>query len=59
LYSAKRYEEALASYNKALDIDSENANAWYNRGLTLGQLKSDEEALASYENEKGVAHWIN
>jgi len=50
LYAAKRYEEALDSYKKALDIDSENVETWHSLGFTLDKLERYEEALASYDN---------
>lgn len=51
LYAAKRYEEALDSYKKALDIDPAPGYpyAWKNRGDTLQWLNRYEEALASYD----------
>ena len=49
LYSAKKYEEALASYDKAIEINSENADAWNYKGHALNALSRYEEALASYD----------
>ena len=42
-----RYEEAVASYDRALELDPEFAIAWDNRGGALGMLGRYEEALLS------------
>ena len=39
------WEEALEAYTRATELDPENADAWYKRGLALGNLERDEEAL--------------
>ncbi|MEM9276152.1 MAG: tetratricopeptide repeat protein, partial [Cyanobacteria bacterium P01_F01_bin.143] len=44
-----RLEEALTSYEKALDIKPDKDEAWYNRGNALFNLGRLEEAIASYE----------
>ena len=48
LHNLGRYEEALASYDKALELKADYHNAWDNRGTALGNLGRYEEALASY-----------
>ena len=49
LQDLKRFEEALASYDKALAIRPDYAEAYSNRGIALQDLKRFEEALASYD----------
>ena len=49
LHELKRFEEALASYDRALTVRPHFAEALYNRGVTLQELKRFEEALASYD----------
>ncbi|MGB7442146.1 MAG: tetratricopeptide repeat protein [Coleofasciculaceae cyanobacterium] len=49
LYQLGQYEEALASYEKALEIKPDLHEAWYNRGVALYKLGRYEEAIASYE----------
>ena len=49
LHELKRFEEALASYDRALTLRPDYAEALSNRGLTLHELKRFEEALASYD----------
>ena len=44
-----RYEEAITSYNKALEIKPNDHDAWHNRGLALGNLGRYEEEIASYD----------
>ncbi|MCA2814274.1 MAG: tetratricopeptide repeat protein [Microcystis sp. M090S1] len=45
----KEYEQAIASYDKALEIKPDYHQAWYNRGVALGNLGRLEEAIASYD----------
>ena len=49
----KQYEDALVSYDKAIALKPDYAEAYYNRGNTLNDLKRYKEALASYD--KAVA----
>ncbi|ELS04052.1 tetratricopeptide repeat protein, partial [Xenococcus sp. PCC 7305] len=42
-------EEAIASYDEALEIKPDKYEAWYNRGNALDDLGRLEEAIASYE----------
>jgi len=49
LHDLKRYEEALASYDAALGIKPEYAEALNNRGNVLLELKRPKEALVSYD----------
>jgi tetratricopeptide (TPR) repeat protein len=44
-----RYEEAISSYDKALEIKPDNDEVWNNRGFALGILDRYEEAIASYD----------
>ena len=45
--AAKEYEEAIASYDRALQIKPDDHQAWYNRGIALFKLGRYEEAIAS------------
>ena len=45
----KRPEEALASYDKAIALKPDYAEAYSNRGNALRDLKRLEDALASYD----------
>ena len=45
----KRYDEALASYDRALSLRPDFAEALNNRGNVLQELKRLDEALASYD----------
>jgi tetratricopeptide (TPR) repeat protein len=49
LQMMKRFEEALASYDKAIALKSDYANAHFNRGTALKNLNRREDALASYD----------
>jgi tetratricopeptide (TPR) repeat protein len=49
LYQIDRDEEALACFEKALELQSDFPLAWDLRGDALGCLNRHEEALASYD----------
>ena len=49
LLNLGRYEEAIASYDKALEIKPDQDEAWNNRGVALGNLGRYEEEIASYD----------
>lgn len=42
-------EEAINSYDKALDLKPDDPEAWTHRGISLNQLGRYEEAIASYD----------
>jgi tetratricopeptide (TPR) repeat protein len=44
-----KFEEAVASFDKALDINPNIAEAWGNRGIILRKLGRNREALDSYD----------
>jgi tetratricopeptide (TPR) repeat protein len=49
LYTQKRVREALNAYDRALKLDSKNAQAWQGRGLTQAMGGMHNEALQSFE----------
>ena len=49
LQTLKRFDEALADYARAIDLQPGYAVAHFNRGNALQLLKRFEEAVASYE----------
>lgn len=46
-YREGRYEDAIASFDKAIEIEPTHAFAWHDRGICLRALEKNEEALAS------------
>jgi tetratricopeptide (TPR) repeat protein len=44
-----RYEKAIAAYDRALMIDPEDADAWYNKGETLFKMGKITEASKCFE----------
>jgi len=61
-------EELIKAYDKVLSLNPNDAHAWFNKGLTLGNLGSFQEAIECYDeairinpnnadawNNKGVA----
>ena len=49
LYRLERYEDAIASYDKALEVKPDNHEAWYNRGVALSALGRNDDAITSYD----------
>ena len=47
--SAGDLEEAIVSWEKALELNPNLAEAWHNRGSALGRLDNYQEALVSFE----------
>ena len=48
-YRARRYEEALAVYDRVIQMDPRDARAYSNKGNALRKLKRNKEALEAYE----------
>ena len=48
-YDNEEYDKALESYNKILDIDPNNAEAYYNKGYTYYMLNQNDEALKDFD----------
>ena len=49
LHKLKRFDDALASYDRAIALAPDYAEAYANRGVTLEELKRFDEAVASYD----------
>ncbi|MGI0485748.1 tetratricopeptide repeat protein [Pantanalinema rosaneae CENA516] len=49
LYFENRYEDAIACYDKAIQMEPENAKAWLSRGAILAKLQNYEAAIAAYD----------
>jgi len=49
LNDLKRYQDALNAYEKALQIDSQYATAYYNKSSVLINLQRDGEAQQAEE----------
>ncbi len=48
-YYERDFEEAIASYDKALEFKPDDHAAWNNRGIALDNLGRREDAIASYD----------
>ena len=48
--SAGEYSKAIASWDKALSINTNLPEAWHNRGSALGRLGDYEAAVKSFQN---------
>jgi tetratricopeptide (TPR) repeat protein len=45
----RRYDEAIQCFNKAIEIEPDNADAWYNKGVALYKWKRNKEAIESFD----------
>ncbi len=59
-----RYSEAVDSYDKAISLKPDYADAWYNRGNALSNLGQHTEATTSYDKAIAInpdfnGAWIN
>ena len=54
LLALERFEEAVASYDKALSVRPDNADCHAGRGLALHALRRFEGALASYDRALAI-----
>jgi tetratricopeptide (TPR) repeat protein len=54
LYFEGRYDEAIASHDKAIQIEPDNHRAWFSKGAALTKLQQYEEAIASYERANQI-----
>ena len=50
--SIKKYEEAIADYTKAIELDPKDADAYYNRGGAYKALGKTKEAEADFAKAK-------
>jgi tetratricopeptide (TPR) repeat protein len=48
LFSRIKAEDALADFNKAIELDPRSANAYFGRGVVYEELGREEAALADY-----------
>jgi tetratricopeptide (TPR) repeat protein len=52
--SQGRYEEAIESYDKALQIDPDDADAWFDKGETLKKMGKLTEAEKCFEKSTNL-----
>ena len=48
LAESGQYEEALDFVNRAIKLDANNANSWYNKGIILFKMGRYQDALNSF-----------
>jgi tetratricopeptide (TPR) repeat protein len=49
LFELGKYEEAIASYDREIEIKPDKHQAWFNRGSALDKLARYDEAISSYD----------
>jgi serine/threonine protein kinase len=64
LHDLGKYEEGITCFDKALEINPEDAKAWINKGVSLHDLGKYEEAITCYDkaleiNPEEAKAWTN
>ena len=64
LYCEHDYDDAIKVFDKAIEIDRKNSDAWYNKGLALFELNKTDEAIKAYDkaieiNPQNEFAWIS
>jgi tetratricopeptide (TPR) repeat protein len=54
LYNLGRYNESLEAYNRALELNASDAEAWNNKGIDEGLMGMYDQALTSFENAVAI-----
>ena len=44
-----KYQEAIEHFDKAIELDPNYVDAWYNKGVVLDNLGEHEEAIECYD----------
>ena len=50
----EKYEEAIKSFDKALEINPHYSKAWNNKGIVLAKLKKYNDAIKCYDNALNI-----
>jgi tetratricopeptide (TPR) repeat protein len=55
-YYKKEFQKAIEWYDKALEIDPNNVNVLYNKGVALGELDKYQETIERYDTSDYTNH---
>lgn len=50
LMTTGQFQEAIANFDKILEIEPNLYQVWFNRGIVLGKLERHEEAITNLDN---------
>ena len=64
LFGKGQFEEAIACFDRAIEINPRYADAWYHKGVALGNLGRSGEEIACYDraieiNPRDAEAWFN
>ncbi len=54
LYNQEKFDESLQAYNRALELNPNDFEAWNNKGIDEGLLGKYDDALVSFENAVAI-----
>jgi tetratricopeptide (TPR) repeat protein len=54
LDNVERHQEALEAYDKAISLDPDHSNTWYNKATLLEELGRHQEASEAYDKVKSL-----
>jgi tetratricopeptide (TPR) repeat protein len=54
LYNQDKIDESLQAYNRALELDPNDYEAWNNKGIDEGLLGKYDDALVSFKNAVAI-----
>lgn len=57
-YHLRYFDEAISHFNKLLEKDPQNSNAFFNLGLSYEQASKVDQAIAAYETAYKINHSI-
>ena len=49
-FASSNFKEAIASFEYVINLDSANADAYFNKGLSHKELKNYEAAISDFES---------
>jgi len=49
-----KLDEEIAAFDRAIEINPQDSDAWNNKGLALGKLNKHEDAMKAYDKASEI-----